>query len=504
MAGFAPLLNNRTEAWDGNAARERIAKWASSDGSGDKDKVNWKKYGRAFMWAAPNASNFGDFKLPYCDVVDGDLQAIWKGVTTCAAVLVGSMGGAHIPAKDEAGCRAIAEHYYSQAKKMFKDDSISVPWASKNSREIAAFQERFGTFGEVETRVVPIVVRSKETGDPNAEFAIEGRASVFEQPSLDLGGFTEYIAPGAFTRVLTENPDVVATWDHDTRYVLARTTNKTLFLTQTDGGLDYWARVAPTSYAEDLRILLERGDVNQASFAFTVAQDEWRISHDEQGNEVVERTITEVGQLMDVCVTAFGAYPQTVSDIARSYFHDEAVKRMAPAETEPEPEVESVAEELAAATEELAAEIESLRVRKARIRARNFRLKHGITVEKRDDNAYVPKPYNRMDDENIQCPDCGKFNDEDAQNCDQCGVKLAGLFIVEQSDGCDGMYTPAPYMADPDECVQCQKCGLMNADDARCCDQCGANLVGMFIVDPADAMALAHGADDAVAADESA
>lgn len=177
-------------------------------------------------------------------------------------------------------------------------------------------ERRYGVFGEAERRQVSLSV--DEVRDSNAgggQFTIRGHAAVFDQWSLDLGGFREKIDRAAFDTVLSRTPDVWALWDHDTRYVLARTTNKTLELRVDPMGLHYWARVAPTSYAADLRLLMERGDINQASFAFTVARDEWRILESDTGDEQVERTILEVSDLFDVTVTAQGAYPQTDSQV---------------------------------------------------------------------------------------------------------------------------------------------------------------------------------------------
>ncbi len=145
------------------------------------------------------------------------------------------------------------------------------------------------------------------------EMTVAGHAAVFNRLSLDLGGFREKIAPGAFTDVLDQNPDVHLLWDHSTSLVLARTRNKTLDLREDPQGLHFWSRVADTSYSRDLRILMERGDVDQASFAFTIAEDgaTWFVDEDEN----VLRTITHVGDLYDVTVTAQGAYPQTDSAV---------------------------------------------------------------------------------------------------------------------------------------------------------------------------------------------
>lgn len=143
---------------------------------------------------------------------------------------------------------------------------------------------------------------------------MRGHASVFNSTSLDLGGFREIIAPGAFTRALEREHDVHLLWDHDTRQILARTGNGKyrLDLAEDEVGLAFRADVAPTSYANDLRILMESGVIDQASFAFTVERDSWAIDEE---NDVVIRTVEEVGDLYDVTVTARGAYSAASSEV---------------------------------------------------------------------------------------------------------------------------------------------------------------------------------------------
>jgi HK97 family phage prohead protease len=163
-----------------------------------------------------------------------------------------------------------------------------------------------------EHRVLPLEdVEWRKSGSGPGQLTIRGHASVFDRLSLDLGGFREKIAPGAFTSALDRNPDVHALWNHDTKYVLARTKNKTLELREDPIGLHFWAKVADTSYARDLQVLMERGDVDQASFAFTVSKDEWATDE----NDNVTRTILEVDNLYDVTVCAAGAYPQTDTSV---------------------------------------------------------------------------------------------------------------------------------------------------------------------------------------------
>jgi uncharacterized protein len=163
---------------------------------------------------------------------------------------------------------------------------------------------------------------AKPTGSTESDtLQIKGHASVFGLPSVEMkshaGTFTEYIARGAFDQVLRSQPDVLLTWDHSTSLVLARTGAGSLELRADDKGLRYFARMSDTSYARDLQQLMADGVVTQSSFLFTVAPggENWRINPATGG---VERTITNVGALYDVCVCAAGAYPQTDSALART------------------------------------------------------------------------------------------------------------------------------------------------------------------------------------------
>ena len=156
----------------------------------------------------------------------------------------------------------------------------------------------------------------RHTGRATEGFTVRGYPAVYGQTSHDLGGFREQIAPGAFDEILATKPDVHFVWDHDTRYVGARTTNDTLSLSSDEHGLFMEAQVGNYSWAKDLRVALERGDIDQGSFSFTVADHGDAFNTDDDGN--VMRTINRVGGLYDVTVTAQGAYPQTSLAAVRS------------------------------------------------------------------------------------------------------------------------------------------------------------------------------------------
>lgn len=119
-----PLADEGTK-WDAGAARSRVAKWASSDGSGDKDTIDWKKFGKAFFWYDSNdQENFGSYKLPFADVINSKLVAVPAGIYAAAAAIQGARGGVDIPDSDIAAVKSHIEKYY---KKMGKEP----PWNKK-------------------------------------------------------------------------------------------------------------------------------------------------------------------------------------------------------------------------------------------------------------------------------------------------------------------------------------------------------------------------------------
>jgi HK97 family phage prohead protease len=132
---------------------------------------------------------------------------------------------------------------------------------------------------------------------------LRGYAAVFNDDSVPLP-FIERIAPGAFRKTLTETPDVRLLINHE-GLPLARTKNGTLTLTEDDRGLYMDATIADTSEGRDLYTLVERGDVDQMSFAFRVIRQKW--SEDRS-----MRTLTEVSLADgDVSVVTYPAYPTT-------------------------------------------------------------------------------------------------------------------------------------------------------------------------------------------------
>ena len=133
-------------------------------------------------------------------------------------------------------------------------------------------------------------------GDNKKPYMV-GHAAVFNSLSENLGGFRELIQTNAFDDVLED--DVQILLNRDENEILASTKSGTLSLSVDDKGLRYEFDVPNTTAGRDLLVSLERGDVSQSSFGFTVAEDNW--DEDKEGRWV--RNITKVKRLYDVSPT---------------------------------------------------------------------------------------------------------------------------------------------------------------------------------------------------------
>ncbi len=150
-----------------------------------------------------------------------------------------------------------------------------------------------------------------DTGRGTTPSRIEGYAAVFNTIS-----YGEMIAPGAFTKTLTEQTDIKAYWSHDANgsLVLGRTTNGTLVLREDDRGL--WCEIHPnldTEWGRSALASVARGDVNQMSFGFAVVRESYE---DIAGQKI--RVIKEA-KLFEVSPVAEPWYPTTEAMARHKY-----------------------------------------------------------------------------------------------------------------------------------------------------------------------------------------
>ena len=161
---------------------------------------------------------------------------------------------------------------------------------------------------KIEHRTIKCDFRvDSKTGKPT----IYGYAAKYNVRSSDLGGWTEVIAPSAFTNNLKTNPDVRALFNHDQNLVLGRTASGTMRLKSDGIGLAYEVDPPDTQAARDLVTLMQRGDVNQSSFGFVCNDATWSV--DPVTNMDV-RTVTDA-ELFDCSPVTYPAYPQATSGV---------------------------------------------------------------------------------------------------------------------------------------------------------------------------------------------
>lgn len=174
------------------------------------------------------------------------------------------------------------------------------------ARETERVRQEARAMSKFETRAFEVeLLEVRGAGDG---MTFSGYAAVFNSPSEPLP-FVETIAPGAFTRTLSPRNNVRMLVNHNPEKVLASTRAKTLTLTQDDRGLRAEASLPDTTYARDLSVSMQRGDINSMSFGFTVPRggDSW-------SSDGSQRTLTEV-RLHEVSVVTFPAYPRTSAQV---------------------------------------------------------------------------------------------------------------------------------------------------------------------------------------------
>ena len=125
-----------------------------------------------------------------------------------------------------------------------------------------------------ERRTLQIKIEIRKVENDNGELPyIEGYALKFGTRSENMGGFVEMLSKNCLDN--TDMNNVVALYNHDESYPLARNTVPlgagSLELKVDDTGLYFRLTPTETTYAKDLITNLDAGVVGQCSFAFSLA-----------------------------------------------------------------------------------------------------------------------------------------------------------------------------------------------------------------------------------------
>lgn len=140
---------------------------------------------------------------------------------------------------------------------------------------------------------------------------IRGTSIVFNKESQLLGDwFTELILPGAVDQALINSCDILMLYNHDERMIpLARSKKGkgSLSINITPTGVDFMFSARPTPQGDEILYAVKDGDVDACSFAFRVAEDEWKVNSD--GSQF--RIIKKIESLHDFSIVNDPAYLDT-------------------------------------------------------------------------------------------------------------------------------------------------------------------------------------------------
>lgn len=160
-----------------------------------------------------------------------------------------------------------------------------------------------------------VELRAKPDGTGGSRLLFTGYASVVDEPyeMQDwLGPYTEVVRGGAFTKTLSESPDVIFCLNHDwSGAPMARTKAGTHRLSADSVGLAVEADLDPKrSDVYQVQSAMDAGELDAMSFAFYVVRQTWSPDYE-------QRDIIELGMDGgDASVVTWPANPATTGSTA--------------------------------------------------------------------------------------------------------------------------------------------------------------------------------------------
>ena len=221
----------------------------------------------------------------------------------------------HAVGRGGASHNAIRAHIIARAKALGMSDQIPDNWAAdgslKQANALPSVERRKAWASELkglEHREFNVADMELRAADDGSALHLTGYASMTETP-YDVGFYTETIKRGAFKQTLGQKPDVQLLVNHE-GLPLARTTSGTLRLAEDERGLKVEADLDPErTDVQNLARAMQRGDIDQMSFAFQATDQDWN-------DDYTARSIKSVSiHRGDVSVVNQGASPTTQANL---------------------------------------------------------------------------------------------------------------------------------------------------------------------------------------------
>ncbi|MFZ4476347.1 MAG: HK97 family phage prohead protease [Saprospiraceae bacterium] len=163
------------------------------------------------------------------------------------------------------------------------------------------------------------------------EYRIKGYAVVFGV-QYSMGWYTESVSPNAFK--YADMGDIKSCFNHDLNIILGRTTAGTCAVGVDKYGLWYETILPESPNGENVRVAIQRGDVNQCSFVFSVEPPSgdtytdgstWIKADATNGRKKPHRILTNITKVYEVGPVTMPASPQTnvgITTIARKSYEN--------------------------------------------------------------------------------------------------------------------------------------------------------------------------------------
>lgn len=136
-SSFKDYPVDSARGWDSTAA---VRRWREKSGSTDEPSSEYKN---GFFWYdTENPENFGSYKLPFVDVVGGQVKAIRRGVFAANGAMKGARGGVQIPQADRPKVQAHIDKYLNKIEEEAEDMKLLDDFLNENPAARAEYDKR--------------------------------------------------------------------------------------------------------------------------------------------------------------------------------------------------------------------------------------------------------------------------------------------------------------------------------------------------------------------------
>lgn len=169
-------LAERDREWDSSDAVQRVRSFTGST------EAPSNTYRNAFLWYDEDSpEEFGSYKLPIADVIDGELRAVPRAIFAAAAAMLGARGGVDLPATDRDGVVSNIERYYDKIglPSPFNDErsiDITITETCQNIKDVEELLKFAGFTASSRKMLISVIKASSEGRDDLNESDENGSA----------------------------------------------------------------------------------------------------------------------------------------------------------------------------------------------------------------------------------------------------------------------------------------------------------------------------------------